>query len=106
MNGNGAAARRRLHGERIKPIATAAASVRFGNVPSPCRRPASLGPAYRMEDRPRSFATRAVVGRSGPAVASTIRVAHLAMAAAVTLRSAPAATAGGGEMGYPIGYSP
>ena len=50
-------------------------------------------------DRASSFATRAVAGRLAAAVASTIRVAHLAMAAAAMWKSAT--ECGGGNI--PIG---
>jgi len=58
--------------------------------PRPAPRSACPDPRHRA----RSFATRAVAGRLGTAVASTIRVAHLAVAAEAMRKSA---TEGGGS---------
>src|SRR5882757_5612668 len=77
-------------GAPIAPSVSHAPSVsisRFGRGRRP--RPACPDPRHRA----RSFATRAVAGRLGTAVASTIRVAHLAMAAEAMWKSA---TEGGG----------
>src|SRR5450755_628377 len=80
-NAKSGARKHRRHGATVR-IATIAAIVLFGS--GPCLRPAC--PGHRP--RARSCAITAVAGRLGAAVTSTIRVAHLAMAAEAMWKSA------------------
>jgi hypothetical protein len=84
MNAKSGARKHRRPGAtvRIATTVTIAAIARFGSGPS--LRPACPGHKHRA----RSCAMAAVAGRLGAAVASTIRVAHLAMAAEAMWKSA------------------
>src|SRR5450432_1745989 len=93
-NAKSGARKHRQHGAtvRIATIVMIAAIVLFGS--GPCLRPAC--PGHRPRARSRAIA--AVAGRLGAAVTSTIRVAHLAMAAEAMYKSATEG-GGGGDFG-------